>query len=90
MALSILLVAGCGEPKFLGKGGKQTYYPTYGLFNESSSRSKNVCYAISVGNVIWSIILVETIIFPIYFVGFSLWNPVRVKEGPDDQCTYES
>ncbi len=87
VALSVLL-AGCGSPQYLGETQK-TYYPTYGFFNESSSKSKNVCYELSVGNVIWSIILVETVIFPIYFVGFSLWNPVRLKKGPDDQCAFD-
>lgn len=85
VATSILLV-GCGHPLEAGK----VTYPTYGLFNESSSKSKNVCYEISVGNIVWSIILAETIIFPVYFVGWSLWNPVRLKKGPDDQCTFDS
>lgn len=89
IALSVLL-AGCGKPQHLGQGSEQKHYPTYGLFNESTSKSKNVCYEISVGNTIWSIILVETIIFPVYFVGWSLWNPVRLKKGPDDQCTFDS
>jgi hypothetical protein len=35
-----------------------------------------VQYKTVVGNVIWGIILVETIIAPIYFFGFSLYEPV--------------
>lgn len=89
VALSFLL-AGCGRPQYLGSGSEQKLYPTYGLFNDSSSRSKNVCYEISVGNVIWSIILAETVIFPIYFVGWSIYNPTRLKKGPDDTCTFDS
>lgn len=89
VALSILL-AGCGHPQYLGQGSEQKYYPTYGLFNETSSKSKNVCYEISVGNVIWSVILIETVVFPVYFVGWSIYNPVRLKKGPDDQCTFDS
>ena len=90
VAVLSLLLAGCGRPQYLGQGPVQKYYPTYGLFNEGSSKSKNVCYEISVGNVIWSIILIETFIFPIYFVGWSIYNPVRLKTGPDDQCTFDS
>jgi hypothetical protein len=90
VVLSVLLV-GCGQPQYLGEPGQnKILYPTYGLINESSSKSKNVCYEISVGNVIWSIILIETIIFPVYFIGWSLWNPVRLKKGPDDQCAFDS
>lgn len=66
------------------------HYPTHGILNESSSKSKHMCYEISWGNVFWSVVLVETIVFPVYFVGFSLFNPVRPKKGPDDQCTFDS
>ena len=85
VALSLLL-AGCGHPLET----KKMTYPTYGLFNEGSSKSKNVCYEISVGNVVWSIILIETVVMPIYFVGWSLYNPVRLKRSADDQCTLDS
>lgn len=88
VALS-LFAAGCGKPQYLGDGKDQKYYPTYGLFNEGSSKSRHVCYEISVGNVVWSIILIETIIFPLYFVGWSIYNPARLKRGPDDQCTFD-
>ncbi len=89
VAMSILLVA-CGDPEYLGNGPNRKHYPTYGLFNESTAKSKDVCYELSVGNVIWSIILFETVIFPVYFVGWSLYNPVRLKKGPGDQCTFDS
>lgn len=82
-----LLLTGCGSPKILNvEGGKTREYPTYGLFNQNTSKSENVCYELSVGNVVWSIILVETIIFPVYFIGFSIFNPVRAKTGPNDKC----
>ncbi len=81
-----LVLTGCGQP--LSTSKKE--YPTYGLFNESTQKSKDVCYEISVGNVVWSIVLVETIIAPIYFVGWSLWNPVRLKKDANDQCTIDS
>ena len=32
-----------------------------------------------VGNVVWSVLLVETVIAPIYFLGFSLFEPVGPK-----------
>jgi len=74
LLISIILCS-CGQPiKFENK-----WYPTYGLFNMNGYKSDKMCYEISVGNVVWSIILIETVIFPIYFVGFSLYNPVGVK-----------
>jgi len=78
-----VLLSGCGQPKNLTVNGITKEYPTYGLFNQPTQSSKNVCYEVSVGNVVWSILLIETIIAPVYFVGFSLYNPVNVKTDKD-------
>lgn len=84
LALTLsLLLASCGRPLQVN----ERTYPTYGFLNESNSRSKNVCYEVSIGNVIWSVILFETIIAPIYFIGWSLFNPIRMKLDPDDSCS---
>lgn len=80
-----VLITGCSQP--LNMGNK--VYPTYGLFNEGSIKSRNVCYSLSVGNAVLSIILVETIIAPIYFIGFDLFEPIRMKKNGDDQCTID-
>jgi hypothetical protein len=45
-----------------------------------------MCYEIIPGNVVWSVILIETIIAPVYFVGFSMFEPVRPKTSPTDNC----
>jgi starvation-inducible outer membrane lipoprotein len=89
VTLSLLLTA-CSNPQELGEGSQRRLYQTYGVFNESSIRSKRACYEVSMGNVVWSIILIETIIAPVYFVGWSLYNPTRLKHGPDDECTIDS
>jgi len=84
--LIVTMLVGCGDPRYIhtpqNNSGK--VYPTYGLLNQNSDKSELVCYELSVGNVIWSIILVETIVMPIYFVGFSLFNPVSAKK--DGNC----
>lgn len=90
VVVSSLLLTGCGKPQYLGQATDQKYYPTYGLLNEGSSKSKNVCYDLSVGNIIWSIILIETVVVPIYFIGWSIYNPSRLKNGQEDQCTFDS
>ena len=54
-------------------------YDTYGVFNADEQRNPELKYKLIIGNVIWGIILVETIIAPIYFFGFSLYQPVGVK-----------
>jgi len=74
------MLAGCGHPATIQ--GKE--YPTYGFLNADMHKSEKICYEISVGNVVWSIILSETLIAPVYFVGWSIFNPVGPKV--DGKC----
>jgi hypothetical protein len=85
LAAATLILTGCGSPQELTVAGKSKEYPTYGFINADTMKSANVCYEVSIGNVIWSIVLVETIAAPIYFLGFSLFNPVSVKN-PNGSC----
>lgn len=75
--VAVMLVAGCGNNRVVAG----TEYGTYGLFNEDTGRNPNVEYRLIVGNVVWSVILVRTIIAPVYFIGFSLYEPVGPKGG---------
>lgn len=61
-------------------------YQSYGPFNEGTYKSEKVCYEVSGWSVFWGIILIETLIGPIYFFGYDLYNPVRLKKGPEDRC----
>ena len=67
-------VTGCGDYKKINGN----IYDTYGIFNETDKKNPDIEYRVIVGNVVWSILLVETIIAPIYFLGFSLFEPVGV------------
>lgn len=89
LAASIVL-AGCGNPRDLPTGPKNemNHYPTYGLFNAHTEKSDKVCYELSVGNVVWSILLLYTVVAPVYFVGWSLFNPVAAK--PEGGCGIDS
>jgi hypothetical protein len=70
-----ILFSGCADSKRID--GKT--YDTYGFFNSQTKKNPNIQYEVSVGNVIWSVILVETVVFPIYFLGFSLYQPISKK-----------
>jgi len=54
-------------------------YPAYGLLNEDTNKSDKVCYEASAGSIVAGIILVETIIAPVYFFGYDLYQPVHAK-----------
>jgi len=85
ISVAVAILSGCGEPLTVSSPARKTY-PTYGFLNENTERSKDVCYRLSVGNLLWSIVLFETVLAPVYFIGFSLWNPVRVKRDASDTC----
>ena len=67
-----ILFTGCAQRKRINGH-------TYGIFTQQSKQNPNIEYEIVIGNIIWSIILIETIIAPIYFIGFSLYQPVSPK-----------
>lgn len=48
---------------------------SYGLLNKEEVRVDGVKYCTIVGNVLWGIILIKTIIAPVYFFGFSTMEP---------------
>ena len=66
---------GCGEIKTIDG----VTYDIYGLANSGEKRNPDIEYKIIIGNVIWSCVLVETIVAPIYFLGFSLYEPICKK-----------
>lgn len=74
LILSLVLTA-CAQPMTICG----TTYDSYGLMNQDDKKNPDIQYEIVWGNVIWSAILIETFIFPIYFFGFSLFQPVGLK-----------
>lgn len=77
-ALSISLsLAGCGDRRVING----TEYDTYGFISQSEKQNPNIQYELIFGNLVWGIILCETIVAPIYFFGFSIYEPVGEKTG---------
>ncbi len=72
----VLILFGCGETKIING----TEYDTYGLLNSDDKKNTDIEYGVIWGNVIWGAILIETIVAPIYFFGFSLFEPVGTKD----------
>ena len=80
----VLLIYAATQCNATGKAmlisGQSVYVESYGLFNEDVYKNKNVVYEVSAESVIFSIIFSETIIVPVYFVGYDLYQPVKVKD----------
>jgi hypothetical protein len=70
------MLVGCGDPKMIDG----VTYDTYGMATQHSKKNENIEYRCIIGNVVWSVLLCETIIAPIYFIGFSLFEPVGVVD----------
>lgn len=75
-----LALSGCADNRVICG----TEYKPYGLISDNDDRNPGVRY-----DVVWGIVLSETIIAPIYFFGFSLYEPVGTRSkiagtsGPD-------
>ena len=51
-------------------------YSTYGIINESEMKNPNIRYEISTLSVVLAVVFSETIIVPIYIIGWDLFEPV--------------
>lgn len=67
-----LLIAGCASTKVIN--GRKI--EPYGLMNKEK-KEECIEYKVNTGNVIWGIILIETIIAPIILFGKKLYEPVE-------------
>lgn len=67
-----ITIIGCADSKVIN--GKEV--EPYGLINKNQVKQDNVHYRVCNESIIWGIILFETIVMPIYFFGFSLYEPV--------------
>jgi hypothetical protein len=81
LVVFIVLVSGCADGLRVG----DKWYTSYGVLNEHSKKCPEVEYEVCWGNVVWACILIETIVFPLYFFGFSIFEPVRLKEERNDK-----
>jgi hypothetical protein len=70
-----LLAAGCSSDMTID--GK--VYKPYGLLNEDDVKVAGIQYQPCWGNIVWGAVLVETIVGPIYFFGFDMFEPVGKK-----------
>ena len=75
MVCVLLFSVGCASNKTIDN----VTYKTYGLLNKDDVKNPDIQYEIVWGNIIWGCLLVETFIAPIYFFGFSCFEPVSKK-----------
>lgn len=78
LALCVLTLASCADSKKFNIDGKEVTVEPYGWF-DLSQKNDSVNYRVNTGNVVWSIILSETVVVPVLLTGDQLFEPVSKK-----------
>lgn len=79
LLLASTLFVGCADSKQMNINGKDVIVEPYGWMNESSMKNDSVIYQVNPGNVVWSIICMETVVVPVVLTGNYLYEPIRKK-----------
>ena len=75
----LTLLTSCADSKeFVIDGKKETIEP-YGWF-DLEAKHDSINYKINTSNVVWSIVLCETVIIPILITGDQLFEPISKKQ----------
>jgi len=79
LLLASMLFQSCADNKELVIKGKVQTVEPYGWADVNEVKNPDVNYKLCVGNVIWSLILSETFIVPIWLTGWQIYEPVSTK-----------
>ena len=77
--LATVLLASCADSKKININGKDVIVEPYGWMDEDDFKNDSVKYRVNTGNVVWSVIGVETVFLPIILTGKYLYEPVGKK-----------
>jgi hypothetical protein len=76
----IASLSSCAERKTF-QVGQNDYIEAlpYGPADADDVRMDTVVYQTSTGNIVWSIIFSESVVIPVWLIGWDLYEPVRLK-----------
>jgi hypothetical protein len=77
LLLMLIINISCADSKTFKIDGKDVLVEPYG-WADLSTKKENIRYETNVGNVVWSIILCETIVAPVVFTGWYLFEPIEL------------
>lgn len=79
-----MLLTSCADSKTFRKSdGKEFVAQPYGWMDKEN-KIDGVEYELCTGNIVWSVLLSETIVAPVLFTGLALWEPVLYNEPKDN------
>ena len=71
----LVAVTGCGDNRIIDG----VEYETYGLLSKEENKCDDIQYEPVWGNIVWGCLLFTTVIAPVYFFGFSMYEPICKK-----------
>lgn len=74
-----LIATSCADSQDIVVDGKLTTIEPYGWADASTMKNDSILYKVNVGNIVWSVILSETIFVPVILTGWYLNEPVKKK-----------
>ena len=73
LVLVLALFTSCADSKVIDG----VRYRPYGLMNADDVKNDSIRYVASSGSIILSIVFIETVIAPVYILGFDTMEPVN-------------
>lgn len=81
LLLSVVILSACADSKTFTKEDGTTFTAEpYGWANYQSKKIDGVVYECCLGNVVWGVLGLETVIVPVWLSGWELFEPVRYEE----------
>jgi hypothetical protein len=80
MAITLLITSCADSKKFKRADGTEFVAHAYGWADRDTYHINGVEYEVCGGNIVWSILTCETIVGPMIFTAFGLYEPVAYKD----------
>lgn len=81
LVMALAMFTSCADSKTFKKAdGTSFVAEPYGWGNYQAKRIEGVIYEVNVGNIVWDVVLFETIIVPVWLTGWELYEPVSYVE----------
>lgn len=81
LLIAIIALSSCADSKtFERADGTKFVAEPYGWANYQTKKIEGVTYEACIGNIVWGVIAVETIVIPICLTGWELYEPVSFVE----------
>jgi len=69
------IISSCADSKEIDINGKMEHVEPYGWADYQDLKNDSVIYKVSVGNIVWSVLLCQTIVVPIWLTGYGFYEP---------------